>query len=126
MSRRWQEALGLWFVVVAVFALWEGVVIAARLPSFVLSAPTEVFATLTQFSGPILQHFLHTLMTTLIGFVFSVVGTVALGAAIGALQLAYKAVFPVLVGFNSQRWPLCRCSSSGAASARCPPSSPRS
>ncbi len=101
MSRRWQEALGPWFVVVALFVLWEGVVIAARLPSFVLPAPTEVFATLMQFAGPITQHSLHTLMTTLVGFAFSVVGGVALGAAIGASQVAYKAVFPVLVGFNS-------------------------
>ncbi|MDW8444183.1 MAG: hypothetical protein RML45_07690 [Acetobacteraceae bacterium] len=88
-------------VVLALFVLWEGVVLTARLPSFVLPAPTEVFATLVQFAGPIAQHSLHTLMTTLVGFGFSVVGGVALGAAIGASQVAYKAVFPVLVGFNS-------------------------
>lgn len=101
MSRRWQETLGPWLVVLALFALWEAVVHVARLPSFVLPAPTEIFATLARFAGPIAQHSAHTLMTTLIGFSFSVVGGVALGAAIGASQVAYKAVFPVLVGFNS-------------------------
>jgi len=101
LSPRAQAAIMPWLVVAGLFLLWELLVVAARLPPFVLPAPTTVFAALAEFSGPIAHHALHTLGTTLAGFALSVAGGVALGVAVGSSAAAYRALFPVLIGFNS-------------------------
>ena len=54
-----------------------------------------------QFRGPILDHALHTLYTTVIGFAFAVAGGVILGVAVGSSTLVYTGIYPVLIGFNS-------------------------
>jgi NitT/TauT family transport system permease protein len=101
MSPRMQGTLLPWVVVAAMFVVWEIGVRAAGLPPFVLPAPTAVFAAFAEFSGPIMGHAMHTLGTTLAGFALSVVGGVALGVAVGSSAVAYRALFPVLIGFNS-------------------------
>nr|WP_291298009.1 ABC transporter permease [Elioraea sp.] len=83
------------------FVVWEIGVTAAGLPPFVLPAPSAVFAAFAEFYGPIMGHAMHTLGTTLAGFALSVVGGVALGVAVGSSAVAYRALFPVLIGFNS-------------------------
>ena len=101
MTPRVQGMVMPWLVVAGLFGLWEVFVVAARLPPFVLPAPSVVFAALAEFAGPIMHHALHTLGTTLAGFALSVVGGVALGVAVGSSAVAYRALFPVLIGFNS-------------------------
>ena len=88
-------------VIVAAFALWEIAVRAFEVPEFVLPAPSSVFASMLQWRGPILENAAQTLMTSVLGFAIAVVIGLALGALLGASALVYRAVYPLLIGFNA-------------------------
>ncbi len=101
MTRRQLEVAMPWLVTIGIIVVWELVVIGFGIREFVLPAPTAVFDAFMQFRGPILDHALHTLYTTVIGFAFAVVGGVILGVAVGSSTLVYTGIYPVLIGFNS-------------------------
>ena len=101
MTRRQLEVAMPWLVTIGIIVVWELVVIGFGIREFVLPAPTAVFDAFMQFRGPILDHALHTLYTTVIGFAFAVVGGVILGVAVGSSTLVYAGIYPVLIGFNS-------------------------
>ena len=63
--------------------------------------PSVVFTVLYQMAGPIWYHASQTLFTTVVGFALAVVGGLLLGVLVGSSQLAYKGLYPVLIGFNS-------------------------
>ncbi len=101
MSRKTLEALSPWLVTVGLFALWELVVRAFAIPSYLLPSPSQSLAEGWKFRGPILEHALQTLYTTSAGFVLAVAFGMFLGVAVGASKMVYRALYPVLVGFNS-------------------------
>lgn len=101
MTRRQLEVAMPWLVTIGIIVVWELVVIGFGIREFVLPAPTAVFDAFMQFRGPILDHALHTLYTTVIGFAFAVAGGVILGVAVGSSTLVYTGIYPVLIGFNS-------------------------
>jgi NitT/TauT family transport system permease protein len=70
-------------------------------PSFILPRPSLIFQAMREYRDQILQHSLHTLFTTVIGFAFAVGGGMLTGLAVGASQLVYVGLYPVLIGFNS-------------------------
>lgn len=88
-------------VIVAVFILWELAVRVFAVPQFVLPAPTAVFASMAEWAGPITENAAQTLMTSVLGFGIAVVVGVALGTVLGASALVYRAVYPLLIGFNA-------------------------
>jgi NitT/TauT family transport system permease protein len=85
----------------ALLLLWELGCAALGVPEFVLPRPSRVIMTLIDSFGPIWFHAQHTLITTLLGFSLAVVVGVLLGVLVGASRLAYQALYPLLVGFNS-------------------------
>jgi NitT/TauT family transport system permease protein len=90
-----------WIVVVGLFAFWEFACWAFAIQEFVLPAPSDIFASMWKWHDPIIQNASQTLMTTAIGFGFAIVLGLALGVAIGSSAIVYKALYPVLIGFNS-------------------------
>ena len=88
-------------VIVAVFAVWEAGVRLFRIPAFILPAPSAVWNALVFWRGAIWFNAAETIYTTLVGFALAIVGGMGLGLAIGYSTLVYRALYPLLVGFNS-------------------------
>ncbi len=89
-------------VTLALFlVIWEGVVLAFHIPKFVLPAPSIVFRSLWQWGRIIAWHSGQTLYTTTLGFAGAVLVGLFLGWIVGFSALVYKAVYPMLVAFNS-------------------------
>jgi NitT/TauT family transport system permease protein len=90
-----------WLVIIAIFLLWEAVVRAFEIESFVLPAPSAVFASAWEWRWPLLDNAAQTLMTTAVGFAIAVAFGLVVGIAIGSSRLVYDGFYPALVGFNS-------------------------
>ncbi len=101
MSRKLLGQLMPVITLLGLLLLWEFGCIVFSVPEFVLPKPSRVIETLITSFGPIWFHAQHTLMTTLVGFVIAVVVGVLLGVFVGSSRLAYQALYPLLVGFNS-------------------------
>ena len=88
-------------VIIAVFALWEAASRLFRIPVFVLPAPSVIWKSLLTWRAAIWFNSEQTLYTTLVGFGLAILAGMALGLAIGYSTLVYRALYPLLVGFNS-------------------------
>jgi NitT/TauT family transport system permease protein len=90
-----------WLVGVGLFVLWEAVCRVFDIPPFVLPRPSQVFSAMYDYRGPLLDHSLHTLFTTVVGFVLAVAGGTLIGLAVGASSFVYVGLYPVMIAFNS-------------------------
>lgn len=99
--RRRLQAWLPWMVIVSTFLLWEALVEVFGISTFILPAPTDVWAAGVRWWKPLLDDSLVTLGTTLAGFALAVVGGLLLGVAIGSSTLVYKGLYPLLIAFNS-------------------------
>jgi NitT/TauT family transport system permease protein len=88
-------------VIVAVVLFWEVGTRLFRVPVFVLPAPSAVWDALVTWRGAIWFNASETLYTTLVGFGLAIIGGMGLGLMIGYSTLIYRALYPLLVGFNS-------------------------
>jgi NitT/TauT family transport system permease protein len=101
MNMRRVEMITPWAVTFGLFFIWE---IGCRIfdvAPFVLPRPSLIFKTMYEFRGQIADHSLHTLYTTILGFIFAVIGGLLVGLAVGASRVVYVGIYPVLIGFNS-------------------------
>jgi NitT/TauT family transport system permease protein len=90
-----------WLTTIGLFVVWE---LACRLfgiPSFILPSPSQAIAALAEYRWGIWLNASQTFVTTVIGFAIAVVFGVGLGIAVGASALLYRAINPLLIGFNS-------------------------
>jgi NitT/TauT family transport system permease protein len=83
------------------FLAWEAGCRVFQVPIFILPAPTDAIAALFEYWYAIWINAAHTLMTTLAGFALAVAFGAALGIAVGASRHLYRALNPLLIGFNS-------------------------
>ncbi len=90
-----------WAVTLGLFVIWETACRLFDIPPFVLPRPSLIFETMYDFRWQIADHSLHTLFTTIIGFIFAVIGGLLIGLAVGASPVAYAGLYPILIGFNS-------------------------
>jgi NitT/TauT family transport system permease protein len=90
-----------WAVTLGLFVVWEAGCWLFGVAPYVLPRPTLVFKTMYDFRGQILEHSLHTLFTTFVGFVLAVIGGLLIGLAVGASRYVYVGLYPVMIGFNS-------------------------
>lgn len=81
--------------------LWQGTCSLFNIPEYIFPAPTLIFQSLQEFSGPIALAAWQTFWVTMVGFGVSIVVGVLLGFLVGSTPIAYKALFPLLVGFNA-------------------------
>lgn len=94
-------SLSPWLAAISFFLLWEIGCRVFGIPPFILPAPSQATAALVEFWPGIWMNAFHTLLTTLAGFAIAVVFGGALGVIIGASPLVYRALNPLLIGFNS-------------------------
>ena len=100
----WRKALfdaSPWLTTIGLFMLWEVACRLFKIPPFILPAPSQAVEALIEYWSGIWLNASHTFVTTLIGFAIAVVFGVILGVAVGASPLLYRALNPVLIGFNS-------------------------
>ena len=101
MTRQLREWTPPALVILGAFALWEVGVELLGVEPFVLPGPRAVWAAYRAWEGAIWFNAAQTLYTTLVGFGLALVGGMLLGLAIGYSALVYRALYPLLVGFNS-------------------------
>src|SRR5690242_9862796 len=101
MSRQTLERLAPWLTITAFVALWWLIVIVFDIKSYILPTPAETVQSLIKYRWPLFINGMATLVTTLIGFGVAVVIGMILGIFVGSSRLAYKALYPLLVGFHS-------------------------
>jgi NitT/TauT family transport system permease protein len=101
MTMRQLQIVAPWALTILLFVVWEIACWLFSVPPFVLPRPSLVFQTMYQYRDQIIDHSLHTLFTTVIGFAFAVVGGLLIGIAVGASRVVYVAIYPLLIGFNS-------------------------
>jgi len=90
-----------WLVIFAMFVGWEAFVRIFHIQSFVLPAPSEIFAAGWQWHGPIAEAAWQTFVTTFVGFIFAVLFGLVGGVAIGSSRWIYEGFYPALIGFNT-------------------------
>lgn len=95
------EAAGPWIIGAVTLLIWEIGVRLFDVPKFVLPAPSLIAASLWEWHAVIFTHAMQTLYTTVVGFVLAVVGGLMLGVAVGYSRLLYRALYPILIAFNS-------------------------
>jgi NitT/TauT family transport system permease protein len=90
-----------WVATALLLAAWWLSVVVFRIESYVLPSPLEAMKALYQNAYALTVHGLATLSTTVMGFVAAVVFGLALGIVVGSFRIAYCALYPILIGFNS-------------------------
>ena len=99
--RRAIYSLSPWLATGGFFLIWEVGCRVLNVPAFILPAPSAAIAALIQYRDGIWINASHTMITTLLGFALAVIFGGALGVAIGGSPLLYRALNPLLIGFNS-------------------------
>ncbi len=82
---------------IAMFVVWESVARVARIPQYLLPAPSSVFAYSTTHLGLFLPHAWATVQSTLLGFGLSVAFGVGLSVFIVWSRTFEDAVYPLVV-----------------------------
>lgn len=90
-----------WLVIIAIFVLWEFLVIVFGVEEFVLPAPTAIFAAAWEWHRLILENAWQTFMTTAIGFFVAIAFGLCVGVAVGSSSFVYEGFYPALIGFNT-------------------------
>jgi NitT/TauT family transport system permease protein len=101
MKVKWAEYGMPLVTTAAIFIVWELGCIVFSIEEYILPRPSAVFLSMLKYHDALTFHALHTLYTTVIGFVLAVVGGLLLGLVVGSSRLLYVGLYPVLVGFNS-------------------------
>jgi len=101
VTRATVEKLAPWITGLFFLLLWWLVVRIFNIESFVLPSPFEAFGALYTYRYPLALHGLATLETTLAGFALAVFFGLLLGILVGSFRLAYAALYPLLIAFNS-------------------------
>jgi NitT/TauT family transport system permease protein len=99
-TRLWIKASP-WLLLLALTLIWEIVCQAFAVPTYLFPAPSDIWSAWLQYRTPIMEHALQTLFTTVSGFALAVVFGLLLGVLVGSSPVIYKALYPLLVGFNS-------------------------
>jgi hypothetical protein len=90
-----------WLYTIALFAVWELVVLALQMPATILPAPSRIFEAVVQYWSPIWKNSLQTLYTTTLGFAIAVVAGLGIGLFIGWSKTIYAGLYPLMIGFNA-------------------------
>jgi NitT/TauT family transport system permease protein len=99
--RRTLNNISPWLATIGFFLLWELGCRLFNVPEFILPAPSSAVAALIEYRDGIWFNASHTLVTTLLGFGLAVAFGAALGVVVGGSPVLYRAINPLLIGFNS-------------------------
>ncbi|QCI98241.1 ABC transporter permease [Agrobacterium larrymoorei] len=90
-----------WLYTIALFAAWELLVYALKMPQTILPSPIRVGQAVVQYWSPIWKNSLQTLYTTTLGFAIAVVAGLGIGLFIGWSKTIYAGLYPLMIGFNA-------------------------
>jgi NitT/TauT family transport system permease protein len=90
-----------WVVVFTVLLMWQVICFAFKVPEYLIPSPVAVWGALNTYFGAIMMHAWQTFFTTMLGFTLAVIVGLFLGLVVGWSSLMFKALYPLLVGFNS-------------------------
>lgn len=82
------------------FVIWE-VSSYSGLPEYILPSPTNIVLALIEFFPYLLENLQVTMIETLVGFVWGVVGGVGLAVGIGYSIFLRKGLYPMLIAFQA-------------------------
>jgi NitT/TauT family transport system permease protein len=101
VSAQVRQRFAPWIATGALFLVWELGCRLFAVPEFILPTPSASLLALWKFLGAIWFNAIFTFWVTLLGFAIAVGFGLVLGVLIGASPLAYAALNPLLIGFNS-------------------------
>ncbi len=90
-----------WLLLAAILLLWQLLCSALQVSDFIFPSPWSIAQALVEHHQAILGHAWRTFWVTLVGFGLAIVVGVLLGFLMGSSQLAYKAMYPLMTGFNA-------------------------
>ncbi|MDN3546044.1 ABC transporter permease [Kinneretia asaccharophila] len=90
-----------WLLLAAILLLWQLVCSALQVSDFIFPSPWSVLEAGAEHWQAILGHAWRTFWVTLVGFGIAILVGVLLGFLMGSSQLAYKAMYPLMTGFNA-------------------------
>lgn len=96
-----RQALSPWLTALGLFFLWEFACRVFAVPEMILPAPSQIIQSMVQYWAVIQSEALQTLFTTLVGFALAIFFGVLLGVLVGASPGIYRAINPLMIGFNS-------------------------
>jgi NitT/TauT family transport system permease protein len=94
---RWSPVI----LAIVLLLIWQLACVVFSIPEYIFPSPTLILQSLQEFAGPIGLAAWQTFWVTMVGFGISIVVGVLLGFLVGSTPIAYKALFPLLVGFNA-------------------------
>jgi len=101
MSPKTVHRLAPWVATALLLVVWEAGCRIFAVDEFILPTPSASLASLWEYRAAIWFNASFTLWLTLAGFAVAVAFGLVLGAVTGASTLAYAALYPMLIGFNS-------------------------
>jgi hypothetical protein len=96
-----RRVLHITFVVLGFFLLWQTVVDAARIPEYLLPAPSAIFAEIGSAPNWYLMHVARTVGATLLGFSAALVVGYIAAVAIVYSRILEDTLFTLLIAMNS-------------------------
>lgn len=86
---------------IGLFIFWEAACRLLNVPSYILPPPSLAIGAIIEYWHVIAIHASYTLFATVIGFLFATAFGLVLGILVGAFPKLYRALNPILIGFNS-------------------------
>jgi len=90
-----------WGFVALILFVWQMADVIFDIPVFVLPSPIEIFGSFWKWREPIVENAAHTLLATITGFSIAIVVGLLIGIVVGSSAFVYRAIYPVLIAFNS-------------------------
>ena len=90
-----------WLLTAALLIIWQAICSFFHVSDFIFPSPISITQSLIEYAKPISQHAWQTFWTTMAGFTIGVIVGLSLGIAVGLSRLVYRAMYPLLVAFNS-------------------------
>lgn len=101
MNMKTLERVAPWLLLAAVIGLWQIVCSVFDVSEFIFPSPARIAEQLWEFRVVIAQHAWRTFWVTMVGFAISIVVGLLMGFLMGSSRLAYKAMYPLMTGFNA-------------------------
>ena len=101
MKRPQFERFAPWLLLAAILLLWQGICSVFQVSDFIFPSPWRIGQAVAEFHQEILGHAWRTFWVTMLGFGLAIVVGVLLGFLMGSSQLAYRAMYPLMTGFNA-------------------------
>jgi NitT/TauT family transport system permease protein len=97
---RWHRAAP-WLLLAALILLWQGICSGLNVSDFIFPSPWRIAQAVAEHHTTLLGHAWHTFWVTALGFGLAIVVGVLLGFLMGSSALAYRAMYPLMTGFNA-------------------------